>query len=114
MADKGAIDEQLKKLSDKIDGLRNDMMKALDETDERKREKKKHFFDGAIFFYGLVVGLIAGTLGNIFASVSYDLAKTEPNFNLISAFWISVSCLVGVLITLSIVSYYLWRQVKKS
>lgn len=75
---------------------------------------KKQFFDGAIFFYGLFIGIITGTLGNLFATVVYDYAKEQNNFDLVSALRDTTIAFIAVSVAFGAVSIYLWRKSRKA
>jgi uncharacterized membrane protein YqgA involved in biofilm formation len=78
------------------------------------KEKKKFFFEGFSLFYGLFMGLIIGVLGSFWASITYDYAKTEKSFNLVSSFWIATGCLIAVIIAFIAVSIFFWRKAQKA
>lgn len=77
------------------------------------QENKKSFFEGFTFFYGLFMGLIIGVLGSFWSSITYDYAKTQKSFDLLSAFRISTVCLIAVIIAFICASIFFWRKAQK-
>lgn len=81
---------------------------------EKKEVKKKSFYEQAFFmFYGILVGIVLGIIGNLWAQLFYEYVVKEDG-SLRVLFWLAtvIILIIGV-VTVGFMVYF-WRRYRHS
>ena len=78
----------------------------------------KHSFheQGFLLFYGLIMGLLVGVWGNLWASVifDYNIVKSDTSDKTTIALIVVTSILIVLIVILSVMTYIFYKRWRKT